>query len=158
LNVTKLPRMDRTEIDALISQQFLCRIAFGGKLAPYLAPFQYAFVDKRLYFHFTEYGRKMSLLEEGQPVCVEIEKYAPDLSEYSFIVLIGKLQVVTNLEERAKALAQMVETAQKNRLSTVFLQAHGLPKDAEWSAIASDESLLIVKLVKVTEIRGLKSP
>jgi uncharacterized protein len=158
LNVTKLPRMAKSEIDALINQQIICRIAFGGKLAPYIAPFQYAFMQGHLYFHFTKYGRKMSLLEEGQPVCVEIEKYVPDLSEYSFIVLVGELQVVTDLEERAKAIAQMVENAHKKQLSPVFLQAHGLPKDADWSALTPDKPLIIVKLVKVTEIRGLKSP
>jgi uncharacterized protein len=154
----KLPLMAKAEIDALISEQIICRIAFGGKIAPYLAPFQYVFIDGHLYFHFTKYGRKMNLLEEGQPVCVEIEKYSPDLSEYSFVILTGRLQVVTNQEESAKTIAAMVETAQNKHLSTVFLQAHGLPKDADWSALTAEKPLVVVKLVKVTEIRGLKSP
>jgi nitroimidazol reductase NimA-like FMN-containing flavoprotein (pyridoxamine 5'-phosphate oxidase superfamily) len=158
LNLVKLPKMNRTEIDQFIGQQILCRIAFGGKLAPYIAPFQYVFIDCHLYFHFTGYGRKMGLLEEGQPVCVEIEQYAPDLSEYRFVVLAGKLQVVTDPIERAKALDKMVEIARGKNLSTNFLQAHGIPKEAEWTALTTQEHLVIVKLVKVTEINGLKSP
>ena len=125
----KLPRMGKAEIDQLLSEQFLCRIAFGGKYSPYIAPFQYVFVDDALYFHFTDYGRKMGLLEAGNSVCVEIERYKPDLSEYGFVVLVGKLHVVTDPQEKAEAVARMVEDAEVKGLSTNFLPAHGLPKE-----------------------------
>jgi nitroimidazol reductase NimA-like FMN-containing flavoprotein (pyridoxamine 5'-phosphate oxidase superfamily) len=149
--------MSRAEIDSFIEEQFLCRIAFGGKLAPYIAPFQYVFMGCHLYFHFTNYGRKMGLLEERAPVCVEIESYVQDLSSYQFVVLVGKLQVVTDAAERAKAVSRMVEIARSKRLSTTFLQAHGFPKEAEWSSLTEDKSMVVVKLVEVTEITGLKS-
>jgi len=158
LELVKLPRMAKDEIDNVVREQLLCRIAFGRKTAPYIAPFQYVFTGGHLYFHFTNYGRKMGFLEEGQPVCVEIEKYKQDLSEYSFIVLVGKLKIVTDQQERAKAIAKMVETAKAKPLSPNFLQAHGLPKEAGWSALSEDKPLVIVKLVEVTEITGLKSP
>ena len=149
--------MSQKEIDAFIEQQILCRIAFGGKMAPHIAPFQYAFLNCKMYFHFTGYGKKMDLLEEGVPVCVEVEKYLPDLSEYNFVVLTGKLQVVEDKNEKAAAVAKMVETAQKKRLSSNFLHAHGFPKVAGWTALAEDKSLVIVKLIEVSEILGLKS-
>jgi len=158
LELVKLPRMAKAEIDNLVREQILCRIAFGRKTAPYIAPFQYVFIGGHLYFHFTNYGRKMGLLEEGQQVCVEIEKYKEDLSKYSFIVLVGKLKIVTDQQERAKAIAKMVETAKAKPLSSNFLQAHGIPKKAGWSALSKDKPLIIVKLVEVTEITGLKSP
>jgi len=158
LELVKLPRMAKDEIDTLVREQILCRLAFGGKTAPYIAPFQYVFIGGHLYFHFTSYGRKMGLLEEAQPVCVEIEKYKQDFSEYSFIVIVGKLKIVTDQHERAKALAKMVETAKAKLLSSDFLQAHGLPKEASWSALSEDKPLVILKLVDVTEITGLKSP
>ena len=158
MELVKLPRMTEAKIDNLVREQILCRIAFGRKTAPYIAPFQYIFIGGHLYFHFTNYGRKMGFLEEGQPVCVEIEKYKQDLSEYSFIVLVGKLKIVTDQQERAKAIAKMVETAKAKSLSSNFLQAHGLPKEAGWSALSEDKPLVIVKLAEVTEITGLKSP
>ena len=154
----KLPKMSKTEINQLLSEQFLCRIAFGGKRAPYMAPFQYVFIDGILYFHFTDYGKKIGLLEEGNPVCVEIERYTPNLGDYGFVVLIGKLQVVTDPQEKAEAIARMVEDAEAKGLSTNFLPAHGLPKDSNWSALKAEQIILIVKLVDVTEIVGLKSP
>jgi nitroimidazol reductase NimA-like FMN-containing flavoprotein (pyridoxamine 5'-phosphate oxidase superfamily) len=64
--------MKRSEIERLIKEQFLCRIAFRGEEYPYIAPFQYVLLDGILYFHFTSYGRKMQLMKEDKQVCVEV--------------------------------------------------------------------------------------
>jgi len=157
LGTVKLPSMSRKEIDHLIEKQFLCRIAFRGENSPYIAPFQYVSVDNRLCFHFTDYGTKIGLLKEGFPVCVEIEKYSPDLSEYAFVVLTGTLKLVTEEEERRKAIQKMAETG-KAILSTNFLCAHGFEREGGWSSFNAEQPILIVRLEKVTSIKGLKSP
>ena len=149
--------MNETEVNELLEEQILCRIAFGGKNAPYIAPFQYALVSGQLYFHFTEYGKKMALLGEGNSVCVEIEKYTKDLSEYRFVVLTGKLRIVTEPQERTLAIEKMVDTAKTKRLSENFLLAHGYPKETGWAFLTPDKPIMIVKLEHVTEF-GLKSP
>ena len=99
--------MDKREIEKLIRQQMLCRIAFKGDEYPYMALFQYVLMNGSIYFHFTDYGRKMRLLEKDKRVCVEIEEYRPDLSEYSFVVLRGTLKVVANPQERAMVKRRM---------------------------------------------------
>ncbi len=154
----KLPKMTGQEIKQLLKEQILCRIAFGGNIAPYIAPFQYAYVDGHLYFHFTDYGKKIGLLEEGNPVCVEIEKYTSDMSEYSFVVLTGNLRLVTEQKERIKAVEEMVDIAKINQLSNNFLLAHGVPKEEGWDFLTPDKPLLIIKLENVSEVIGLKSP
>ena len=154
----KLPKMTRQEIRQLLGEQILCRIAFGGKNAPYIAPFQYAVVDGHLYFHFTDYGKKIGLLEEGNSVCVEIEKYTPDLSEYRFVVLTGNLRLITEPNERIKAIEKMVEIAKRKRLSKNFLVAHGFPKEKGWDFLTPEKPLLIVRLENITGEIGLKSP
>jgi nitroimidazol reductase NimA-like FMN-containing flavoprotein (pyridoxamine 5'-phosphate oxidase superfamily) len=150
--------MTPEEVKELLEEQILCRIAFGGENAPYIAPFQYALVNGQLYFHFTQYGKKMGLLEEGNSVCIEIEKYTQNLSEYRFVVLTGKLRVVTEPQERAIAIEKMVDTAKAKRLSKNFLAAHGFPRDKDWNALTPDTPIVIVKLENVTERMGLKSP
>jgi len=56
--------MKKSEIQRLIEEQFLCRIAFRGEEYPHIVHFQYVFMNGNLYFHFTAYGRKMKLVEE----------------------------------------------------------------------------------------------
>jgi len=150
--------MSLAEVNSLLEEEILCRIAFGGEDAPYIAPFQYALVHGQLYFHFTQYGKKMGLLEEGNSVCIEIEKYTQDLSEYKFVVLTGKLKVVTEPQERTLAIEKMVDTATEKRLSRNFLVAHGFPKEMGWNSLTPDMAIVIVKLENVTEKIGLKSP
>ncbi len=155
--VVKLPKMNKSEIESLLQEQMLCRIAFKGDKYPYMAPFQYVLIDGVLYFHFTAYGKKMRLLEQDKRVCVEIEKYRPDLSEYNFVVLRGELEVVRAPQERAKVIKKIAEEG-KQKLSTNFLAAHGFKKEEGWSSFTPESSLVIVKLNKVAEEIGLKSP
>jgi nitroimidazol reductase NimA-like FMN-containing flavoprotein (pyridoxamine 5'-phosphate oxidase superfamily) len=152
----KMPRMGKHEIEQLIREQFLCRIAFKGESLLYIAPFQYAVIGDTLYFHFTDYGKKMNFFNRETPVCVEIEQYTPDLSEYRFVVLTGKLRLVEDNEERKKAIEEMVALG-KQRLSSNFLVAHGFSQGSNWEVFAPDKPILIIKL-EVTEKTGLKSP
>ena len=153
----KLPSMSKSEINQAISQQFLCRIAFIGKDGPYIAPFQYVFIDNHLYFHFTDYGNKIGFLKEGKQVCVEIENYKPDFSEYAFVILKGTLKLVQDKTERKKAIDKISEIG-KAKLSPHFLYAHGFDGKDGWSTLSADKEILIVKLNKITSKKGLKSP
>ena len=156
--VVKLPKMTKQEMWKLIRRQRLCRIAFKGNDYPYMAPFQYVVLDDTLYFHFTDYGTKMKLIENDKRVCVEIEEYREDLSEYSFIVLRGILKIVTNPQERIKALQKLAEEGDQ-KLSTNFLPAHGFKKENGWASLTpANPSLVTVKLEHVTQEIGLKSP
>jgi nitroimidazol reductase NimA-like FMN-containing flavoprotein (pyridoxamine 5'-phosphate oxidase superfamily) len=157
LTIVKLPKMEKHEIKKLIQEQMLCRIAFKGDKYPYMAPFQYVYMNKTLYFHFTDYGRKMKLLEKDNRVCVEIEKIQTDLSQYNFVVLRGTLKIVVNPQERTKAIKKMAEEG-KQKLSKNFLAAHGFKKEEGWSSFTPEKPLVIVKLYEIAEEIGLKSP
>jgi nitroimidazol reductase NimA-like FMN-containing flavoprotein (pyridoxamine 5'-phosphate oxidase superfamily) len=149
--------MAKHEMDKLIREQMLCRIAFKGAEYPYIAPFQYVFMDRTLYFHFTDYGKKMKLLERDKRVCVEIEKFRPDLSEYNFVVFRGTLKVVEDHLERTKVIKKMAKEGQQ-KVSVNFLAAHGFKKEEGWSSLTPEKPLVVVKLVEITEEVGLKSP
>lgn len=155
--IFKLPRMTKQEIEKLIQEQMVCRIAFKGDEYPYMAPFQYVFMNGSIYFHFADYGRKMRLLEKDKRVCVEIEKYKPDLSEYKFVLLRGFLKVVTDSHERVKVVKRMAEVG-KQRLSPNFLAAHGFKREEGWSSFSEEKPLIMVKLENVAQEIGLKSP
>lgn len=157
LTIVKLPRMAKHEMERLIREQMLCRIAFKGAEYPYIAPFQYVFMDGTLYFHFTDYGKKMKLLERDKRVCVEIEKFRPDLSEYNFVVFRGTLKVVEDPLERAKVIKKMAKEGQQ-KVSVNFLAAHGFKKEEGWSSFTPEKPLVVVKLVEIAEKVGLKSP
>lgn len=149
--------MEKQEIEKLIQEQMLCRLSFKGGKYPYTVPFRYVLMNGFLYFHFTNYGKKMRLLKRDNRVCIEIENYKPDLSEFSFVVLRGKLKVVEDPQERGDVIKKMAEEG-KQKLSENFLTAHGFKKEEGWSSFNPERSLVIVKLDEIAEEIGLKSP
>ena len=153
----KLDRMTPKEIQELMASQYLSRIAFKGDDHPYIAPFQYAFVKGELYFHFSNYGRKIRYLDEDPNVCVEIEQNTTDMSEYKFITLRGTLAIVKDKSEKATAIFGMWNKGRRE-LSRSFLAAHGLGTDMDWKDFTADNAHVVVKLVNITEITGLRSP
>ena len=157
MTVLRLPSMKKSEIENLIKEQFLCRIAFRGEEYPYIAPFQYVFANGTLYFHFTAYGRKMKLVDKHEKVCIEMEQYNPDLSRYMFITLKGTLRIVTDPLEKMEAIQKMRDFG-KRRLSRNFLAAHGLRADGNWDSLGAEKSIVIVKLDPLVAESGLKSP
>ena len=153
----KLPVMTNDEIEALIEDQIICRIAFRGEEYPYIAPFRYITMNKHLYFHFTDYGKKMKLLREDNKVCVTVETFKPDLSSYMFLSMRGKLSEVTNPEERKDAVRLFAQTG-KEKLSKNFLAAHGFDPEDSWDEFAPEKDLVIIKLTDIVERVGLRSP
>ncbi|MFX1582289.1 MAG: pyridoxamine 5'-phosphate oxidase family protein, partial [Promethearchaeota archaeon] len=85
MSLVKLPKMEQQMVQALLNNQVICRIAFRGDDYPYMAPFQYAYLDGNLYFHFTRYGKKIALIEQDNRVAVEIETFKPNLEQYCFV-------------------------------------------------------------------------
>jgi nitroimidazol reductase NimA-like FMN-containing flavoprotein (pyridoxamine 5'-phosphate oxidase superfamily) len=148
--------MTAQEINELLCEQLLCRIAFKDAEYPYIAPFQYVYLKDALYFHFTDYGKKMRLLQRDNRVCVEIEKMQPDMSEYTFVSLRGTLTIVDDPAERRTAVRRLAEDGQ-HKLSTNFLAAHGLEPAAGWSSFTTEKPLLIFKL-EILEKIAVKSP
>jgi nitroimidazol reductase NimA-like FMN-containing flavoprotein (pyridoxamine 5'-phosphate oxidase superfamily) len=150
--------MTKLELWKIIRRNRLCRIAFKGREYPYIAPFQYVVLNDTLYFHFTDYGTKMKLIENDKRVCVEIEEYQEDLSEYRFVVLRGTLKKVTDQKERTKTIQEMAEDG-KQKLSPNFLPAHGFKKEDGWDSLnPANSSLVVLKLENIAQSIGLKSP
>lgn len=157
MSIVKLPKMEREMVEKLLKQQVICRIAFRGDKYPYMAPFQYAYIDGNLYFHFTRYGKKIKLIEQDSRVAVEIETYKPDLHQYCFVVFRGELKIVSDSDERTRAINYMASVGTK-KLSTNFLAAHGLKKTDGWASLSPDKPFIIVKLKEIVETIALGSP
>ena len=153
--IVKLPKMNESEIRKALSEENICRIAFIDGEFPYISPFQYVYLDDILYFHFTNYGKKKTILSNNRNVCVSIEKFEKDLSSYLFISIQGKLIEVKDIIERKRVIRQMLSNA-KNKYSTNFLSAHGFNKERGWD-IFFDETLIIYKLGNIRYRIGLKS-
>ena len=109
------------------------------------------------YFHFTDYGKKMKLLQKDNRVCVSIENLSPDMSSYSFVSFRGELEQVNSTKERERAIKKLSEKGSE-KLSENFLAAHGFKAEEGWESLSHEKPLVIYKLKTISETTGLKSP
>jgi nitroimidazol reductase NimA-like FMN-containing flavoprotein (pyridoxamine 5'-phosphate oxidase superfamily) len=157
MDPVKIPRMTKTEYDALIERQCVSRISFGACEHPYIAPFMYVFDKKYLYFLSTKYGRKMEYFAKNPKVSVEIEEYAPDMSVFSFVSLQGTLEEVQDPAGKKKIREQFVEMIARKKLSPHVLTALGHRPSDRPDVLVNEERSLVWKLVGVKDIIALKN-
>ncbi|MEJ2251551.1 MAG: pyridoxamine 5'-phosphate oxidase family protein [Candidatus Lokiarchaeota archaeon] len=148
--------MTENEIENILNEQNICRIAFIDDEYPYISPFQYVYTNHRLFFHFTDYGKKMKILENNKNVCVSIEKFDPNLSEFYFVSIQGILKPIINKIEKYKVVDKMVERLRK-KYSKNFLSAHGIDKEKGWEGFKRSEPLKIYFLEEKKSRIALKS-
>jgi nitroimidazol reductase NimA-like FMN-containing flavoprotein (pyridoxamine 5'-phosphate oxidase superfamily) len=153
----KIPQMEKEEYDQLIRSQYISRIAFAPGGHPYIAPFIYVFDGKYLYFLSTKYGRKQQYFVANPRVSVEIERYAPDLSSFSFVSLQGFLEEVTEPSQKKKVREQFVGMIKNNRLSPRVLTALGHTTQDKPESIIREDRSSVWKLVGVKDIVALKN-
>ncbi|WAI02169.1 pyridoxamine 5'-phosphate oxidase family protein [Methanogenium organophilum] len=157
MDLLKIPRMTKTEYDALIERQYISRIAFTGNEHPYIAPFMYVFDKKYLYFLSTKYGRKMEYFAANPQVSVEIEEYQPDLSSFTFVSMQGKIEEVEDPAVKKDVREQFVAMMERQRLSPRVLSALGYSPDDPPEIIITGERSAVWKLVSVKDIVALKN-
>jgi nitroimidazol reductase NimA-like FMN-containing flavoprotein (pyridoxamine 5'-phosphate oxidase superfamily) len=151
--------MTKAEYDRLIEEQYVCRIAFYGETHPYIAPFLYVFDGRFIYFLSTNYGKKVQYFRENSLVTVEIEHYSPDLSDFRFVALPGRLvQVEDDMQKRAVRL-RFVHLIRDKSLSNNVLSALGHSPQEPVEVLLQGENSSVWKLVEVRvgKILGLKS-
>jgi len=155
-NIVKLPKMSKKEYDKLISKQYLCRVAFKGDKYPYIAPLLYIFDGNYMYFLSTNYGKKISFFREYPYVLVEIEEYEKDFSDFSFMVLSGKLVQINDETEDTKIRREFINMMKKRNLSKNILIALGHSPEDPLDSLVNEKRSLVWKLTDVEEIKAFK--
>jgi len=115
MDIEKMPRMEKAEYDEIINDQYICRIVFKGEKHPYIAPFLYVFDGKYMYFLSTKYGKKVKYFHQNPYVSVEVENYSPDLSNFSFVSLFGRLVEVEDSEAKRSVREMFLQLIKAKR-------------------------------------------
>ncbi len=149
--------MEKEEYDRLIKENYVSRIAFKGDSHPYVAPFLYVFDGHNLFFLSTKYGKKIQYFNENSNVAVEIERISPDLSSYTFVTLLGRLDEVTDIAEGRRVRQQFVTMIKTRGLSSNVFAALGHSPTEPLESIVNENRSLVWKLDRVGEIVALKN-
>ena len=102
--------------------------------------------------------RKEVHVRQNPSVTVEVERFTPDLSNFSFVAIPGRIEEVLDPEVKSNARQKFVELIKKKNLSSNVLSALGHKPDEPIEALLTEESNSVWKLtsVNVRDISGLK--
>lgn len=104
---------DMAQIEAIIRQSDVCRLAMTDGMLPYVVPLFFGYQDRVLYFHSAVKGKKMRLIEKNPQVCVEFDdfktiKKAEEPCEwgakYRSVIAFGRAEVVEDSDGKKKGL------------------------------------------------------
>jgi nitroimidazol reductase NimA-like FMN-containing flavoprotein (pyridoxamine 5'-phosphate oxidase superfamily) len=112
-----------------------------------------------MYFLSTKYGRKIEHFRRNPFVTVEVEKYSPDLSNFSFVAIPGRLTEVEDPKIKGTVREMFVQLIKNRGLSLNVLSALGHSPNEPLEALLAEDRNTIWKLVgvNVKEILGLKN-
>ncbi|PKN06435.1 MAG: pyridoxamine 5'-phosphate oxidase family protein [Deltaproteobacteria bacterium HGW-Deltaproteobacteria-7] len=64
---------DPGEIDAVLQDAMVCRIAMAAGGSPYIVPVNFAVSGHQLYFHCAKSGKKIDMLRGNPSICFEVD-------------------------------------------------------------------------------------
>jgi nitroimidazol reductase NimA-like FMN-containing flavoprotein (pyridoxamine 5'-phosphate oxidase superfamily) len=109
--------VDRKEIDRILQECTVCRLALNDRPFPYVLPLHYAYTSGRLYIHSATAGRKIDLISADNHVCFEVDRVADVIeagracdwcTRYESVVGTGMAVLVTDHDEKEMALRELM--------------------------------------------------
>ncbi len=108
----------RNEIDEIIKNSDVCRIAFANDNIPYVIPVSFGYDGKSIFVHTAKTGRKIDFIEKNNLVCFEFDidvKTIEDeviackwTSAYKSVIGYGKMIELIEYEEQENAINQIM--------------------------------------------------
>jgi nitroimidazol reductase NimA-like FMN-containing flavoprotein (pyridoxamine 5'-phosphate oxidase superfamily) len=104
----------KAEIESIIRQSLVCRLALSDEGAAYIVPLCFGYKDNALYFHSAKVGKKLDILKRNNAVCFEFDigaklersgKTPCDWGlKYRSVIGFGQAVIIEDPEAKRKAL------------------------------------------------------
>ncbi|HWX50961.1 MAG TPA: pyridoxamine 5'-phosphate oxidase family protein [Roseomonas sp.] len=109
---------DHETVHRLLDSAALCHVAYVVDGQPYCTPTLFWREGTRLYWHGSSASRMLRNLSEGQPACLTVTQLDSLVlarcgfnhsADYRSVMAFGQARLVTDLEEKRRALVMMVD-------------------------------------------------
>lgn len=110
-----------SEIESIIANSVVCRIAFANDNKPYIVTMNFGYISGEnpcLFFHCAPEGKKLEMIRQNNHVCFEMdcdhkiykgEKGCDWGMNYSSVVGYGNIVIVDNEKEKIAGLTHIMD-------------------------------------------------
>jgi nitroimidazol reductase NimA-like FMN-containing flavoprotein (pyridoxamine 5'-phosphate oxidase superfamily) len=144
-----LGKLNETQIEQLLKEQIIGRIACQTKGDIYLVPINYVYKDGYAYGH-SSVGKKIRMMRENPNVCFEVENIQ-SVFRWQTVIAKGIFEEITDLDEKQQAMQGIIHRIMPFVTSPEGHPSHGFTeKDSD---IGTDVELVVYR-IKLTEFSG----
>ena len=117
-------RHDRPTVEAILDEALICHVGFAVDGRPWVVPTAYARIDDQLYLHGATGNFALRTLASGVDVCVTVtlldglvlaRSAFHHSMNYRSVMLFGRAEPVTDVDEKERALLAIVEHMEPGR-------------------------------------------
>ncbi len=108
----------QADIEQIIKDSLVCRLAFSKDNIPYIVPVSFGYDGTYLYVHTAKEGRKIDFIHSNNLVCMEFDINVKTIEHesiackwtttYQSVIGYGKIVEITNFEEASYGLNQIM--------------------------------------------------
>ena len=109
----------REQINQIIQNSEVCRIAYAHENIPYITPVSFGYDGESLFVHTAEEGRKIDFLKKNNYICFQFETDVSTVTDdhiackwtaaYKSVIGYGRMIEITSLEEKEYALNEIMK-------------------------------------------------
>ncbi len=142
---------DRKQIDRILTNGRIVRVAIFDEEYPYIVPLNYGFKDNALYIHCAREGKKLDLLSKNNKVCFEVEdscKIMEDetscnwTTKYRSVIGYGEVSIITGFEEKIYGM-------------DIIMEHHGKKENSYFPELLNRMVLLKISISRITGKQSL---
>ena len=101
-----LGKLNETEIENLLKQQVIGRVACYADGDLYIVPVNYVYDGHFIYSH-SAMGKKIEMMRKNPQVCFEIDEIK-DMFRWKSVIAWGRFEEITGLQEKEQAMQRLI--------------------------------------------------
>lgn len=144
-----LGKLNKKQIDQLLQNHHIGRIACCNNNKPYLVPVNYVYESGTVYCHSTE-GMKINLMRNNPNICFQVDTIQ-DILNWQSVIAWGKFEEITGMQEKEEALQKLVDGIAPYLKGSDSHPSHGFANSD--SDIGNGVELVLYKLI-LSEMTG----
>ena len=115
---------DPKEIEEILTNNIICRIAFSDENMPYIVAMNYGYQKNKILLHSAKEGKKIKIIKDNNQVCFEItdsieviksENACDFETKYRSVIGFGEIKIVNDIERKKEALQVIMNQHTKNK-------------------------------------------
>lgn len=101
-----LGKLERPEIDALLSRQVTGRLGCHANGITYIVPVNYVYKDGAVYAHSAP-GKKIDMMRENPKVCFEVDEIK-NIFNWKSVIGWGRFEELSDMEAQQQAMQLLI--------------------------------------------------